>query len=112
MRTALLLMSTALVLTSCSKYQFFTLAGENISKNEKQEFVAENDTFRVIYDFHGDKGPIRVSIYNKSNKPMQVDCSRSAVIAGENSNGYYKNELKLEGEVERNRYNRYSPATI
>jgi len=85
MRTILHLTIVVVLFSSCSKFQYYSLAADNLSKNKKQEFIAENDTCRITYNFYGEKGPIHISIYNKTNKPLQVDWKKSAVIFGDDA---------------------------
>src|SRR5258705_9998756 len=73
-------------------------------KIKKIEFIAENDTCRITYNFCGEKGPIHISIYNKTNKPLQVDWKKSAVIFGENAVSYFTSESKINGEIEKTFY--------
>jgi hypothetical protein len=104
MRTSILFAFVVILFTSCSKYQYYTLSSDNVSKNQKQQFVAENDTCKINYNFSGVKGPISISVYNKTQKPLQVDWKRSAVIVGDSSTSFFEPEMKFSGEVERNRY--------
>lgn len=101
MRSLILLSIIIISFTSCSRYQYFTLQGSNISKSSSGEFVAENDTMRVTYNFNGQGGPVWVSVYNKTDKSLQVDWKRSALIINGNSVSYFSPDMKLTGEVER-----------
>jgi hypothetical protein len=104
MRIVLLLIFTIVLLTSCSKYQYYTLASDNAPKDQKQQFLVENDTCKISYNFSGAKGPISISIYNKTNKPLQIDWKRSALIVGDSSISFFEPQMQFNGEVERNRY--------
>jgi len=103
-RTILLLTIIVVLFSSCSKFQYYTLSADNLSKNEKQEFIAENDTCRIIYNFYGQKGPIHISIYNKTNKPLQIDWKRSAVIFGDEAVSYFTSDSKIDGVIEKTFY--------
>ena len=104
MRTSLLLSLLVILFTSCSKYQYYTLSSDNVSKDQKQQFVAENDVCKITYNFSGAKGPISISVYNKTQKPLQVDWKRSALIIGDSSTSLFEPEMKFSGAIERNRY--------
>jgi hypothetical protein len=104
MRIVLLVIFTIPLLISCSKYQYFTLASNDAPKNQKQQFLGENDTCRITYNFNGQHGPISVSIYNKLSKPLQIDWKRSALIIGDSSASFFEPQVIFNGEVERNRY--------
>jgi hypothetical protein len=113
MRTILLLPFLFFVLTSCKQYQYLTIRGENIDTDEYNDFVMENDTLRVVYNFHGNKGPVQIEIYNKSNEAMRIDWKRSALILDGRPIAYHRSELQVEGSVTRNtpinrRYDRSS----
>lgn len=103
MRTSLPVSIVVILLSSCSKYQYYTLSSDNVPKDQKQQFVFENDTCRVRYDFSGKKGPISITVYNKSIKLLQVDWKRSAVIVGDTATSLFDREVNFSGEIERNR---------
>jgi hypothetical protein len=103
MRTVLLLTFTGILLSSCSKYQYYTLASNNASK-KNQQFVFENDTCKISYSFSGLKGPVSISVYNKTSKPLEVDWKKSALIVGDSSISFFEPQMLFNGEVERSRY--------
>jgi hypothetical protein len=86
-----------IILSSCSPFQYFTLSGNNISKNQKDEFVAENDTLRIVYRFNGYHGPVKITLYNKTNEPIEINWKKSALIFNERATGYYSPNLYLNG---------------
>ena len=49
-------------------------------KNERGDFVQENDTVRISYRFWGENAPVTITIYNKLDEPLYVDWGRSALI--------------------------------
>ena len=51
-----------------------------LQQNERREFVIENDSFEIRYDFESQPSAIRVSIYNKLDRPLFVDWKSSAII--------------------------------
>jgi len=104
MRQVLLLSFFFPFLISCSKYQYISLAGENIQKDQEQQFIDEKDSVRIRYNFNGKNGPVNVTVYNKSTRPVQVDWKRSAVITGDSSVSLFEPQMKFSGEIERNRY--------
>ena len=103
MRIVLLLIFISILLSSCSKYQYYSLASTT-SKNQNQQFLFENDTCKISYSFKGLNGPVSISIYNKTNKPLEVDWKKSALIIGDSSSSFFEPEMILNGEVERSRY--------
>jgi hypothetical protein len=108
MRTTLLLCVIIILLSSCFRYQYLTVASDHLKTNMKNEFVMENDTLVIIYNFHGQGGPFRVHIYNKSNEALQIDWKRSSLIIGDNPLTFFKPEMQIQGVVENNRrFGRY-----
>jgi len=103
MRTVLLLTFIGILLSSCSKYQYYTLASNTASK-KNQQFVFENDTCKISYSLIGLNGPVSISVYNKTNKPLEVDRKKSALIVGDSSSSFFEPQMLFNGEVERNRY--------
>ena len=111
MRTILLFTIIVILFSSCSKFQYYTLASDDLSKNKKQELVAENDTCRITYGFYGENGPVHISIYNKTDKLLEVDWKRSAIIFGEEAVSYLASESKINGEIEKD-FNKESSSSL
>ncbi len=80
MRQFIPLTSIVFLFTGCTTYQYMTVSGKNIRQNERQEFVVENDSIRVKYNFSGEDAPVNVEVTNKLDRPVYVDWSRSALI--------------------------------
>jgi hypothetical protein len=59
----------------------------------------ENETLKVTYRFSGDHGPVKITIYNKTNEPLEIDWRKSALIMNGNAYGYYSPNLLLNGSV-------------
>jgi hypothetical protein len=74
-------------LMGCMKYQYTTVSSNMIS-NEQKEFVHENDSLIVKYNFSGNNCPVRISIENKLATPLFVDWKRSALIVNDLSQSY------------------------
>lgn len=99
MKQYLLFIFIAFSLSSCYYYQYATLSADNISKDSKNELVAETDTLKITYNFNGSKGPVHITIYNKSDKPVQVDWKRSALILDEKPIAYYQPVWNINGDI-------------
>lgn len=95
----LTLLSFVLILLSSCSYQYFTVSGDQVSRNEKNDFVIENDTLRLTYRFSGDQGPVTITIYNKTNEPLEINWKKSALIMNKQAYGYYSPNLFLNGNV-------------
>lgn len=99
MRQFLPLTSIVFLFSSCTTYQYMTVNGKNITPNERREFVMENDSIRVKYNFSGQDAPINVEVQNKLDKPIYVDWSRSALIINDKAISYVPSTIPLSGSV-------------
>jgi hypothetical protein len=100
MRTALLIFFSVIAFSSCNTYRYITIASDNASLNDRNEFVIETDTVSVVYNFHGRNGPVKISVYNKSGHALQVDWKKSALIINDKPVIYYKPDLWIKGSIE------------
>ncbi|OQP51759.1 hypothetical protein A4H97_26475 [Niastella yeongjuensis] len=90
---------------SCTTtFQYATLSSPDVVKNDRHEFVVENDSLKLTYNFSGHEGPIHVSIQNKMGVPVYVDWQRSAIIVDDKPRPYMSAAMKIEGNVEGNSY--------
>jgi hypothetical protein len=94
----LCLLALLVFFSSCT-YQYFTLSADALSKNANNDFVVENDTLKLTYRFSGDHGPVQITIFNKTEKPLEIDWRKSALIMNGKSYGYYSPNLYLSGNV-------------
>lgn len=78
-RRTLFLLFFLLLLAGCSRYQFLSVSSQ-LEKNNKEEYINENDTVRISYKFSGENFPLTVTIYNKLSQPVYIDLRRSLVI--------------------------------
>jgi hypothetical protein len=86
-------------------YQYATISSPDMVKNDKHEFVVENDSLRLVYNFSGKSGPIHISIQNKLGVPVYIDWQRSAIIANDKARPYATPEMKVEGNFQSSAYN-------
>lgn len=100
MKRPLLFPAVMIFLSSCTQYQYLTVSGENISKNEKNEFVSENDTLKVQYSFADYNGKVGITLYNKSAGPLEVDWKKSALIVDGKAYSYYNPNAVIAATVE------------
>lgn len=94
-----------LLASSCSTYQYGTVSSSDMSMNGKQEFVYENDSIRLIYNFNGRNAPINITIQNKLPVPVYIDWQKSALIINDQAISYVPTEMKIEGGVHSSSYN-------
>ncbi|MFV0536117.1 MAG: hypothetical protein ACK5M3_01950 [Dysgonomonas sp.] len=79
----LALLVTLLILTSCSSTYFYaTLDTTNdyVEKVENGDFLLETDSLWIAYCFKGENAPVQITAFNKTNEPLYIDWSRSALI--------------------------------
>jgi len=84
---------------SCASYQYLTLDSAQMPKNAKKEFTWENDTLRVNYNFNGEGGPITISIYNKTDKPLYIDWNKSAMVRDGHASSLSSPTVQVSGSV-------------
>lgn len=91
-----------LSLTSCgSNYLYCTLKTQdsNIKQNSDGSFVLDNDSVEIVYSFNGKDAPLQISVYNKSNQPLRIDWSKSALLIKDKSISYLSNTAYFQGNT-------------
>lgn len=99
MRQFLPLTAIVFLFSGCVTYQYMTVNSKNIAANDRREFIMENDSIRVKYNFNGEDAPINVEVQNKMDKPIYVDWSRSALIINEKAISYVPSNVPVSGSV-------------
>ncbi|MBN9386091.1 MAG: hypothetical protein J0H74_35365 [Chitinophagaceae bacterium] len=66
--------------SSCTTYQYITLGSPEVAQDASKSLTWENDTMRLTYNFHGEGGPISITLANKMDKPLFVNWTKSALI--------------------------------
>jgi hypothetical protein len=99
MRLFILSVLAMLLLASCAPYQYITLNSPEVSKNDKKDFTWENDTLRLTYNFHGEKGLMTLTIYNKTTQPLFINWKRSALIRDGHSISLYNPTVQVTGDA-------------
>ncbi len=67
------------LLSSCSSYQFATL-NSSLEQPFADGFIYENDTLQLHYSFEGMNCPLKFSIYNKLDVPLQINWDQSSLV--------------------------------
>lgn len=90
---------TLLILgTACSRqYQSVTISSKQVILREDGNFIFENDTLRIQYDFHSLNGAMKFSIYNKLASPIYVNWKESAFILGPHFSSYWLDQYVANG---------------
>lgn len=81
----------AMLSTSCtSTYFYSTLETINydVGKVENGDFLYENDSLWIAHCFKGEDAPIQITVFNKTNIPLYVDWSKSALILNSVAHSY------------------------
>lgn len=100
MKKLMILLGTALFLSSCSKYYVSTLESSNTKKSEETgAFIFENDTLAVTYNFNGQNAPINIEFYNKLNQPLYIDWQKSALIKGDRAISFSGKIINFQGSL-------------
>ena len=87
-----------LIATGCNRYQYL-FVDSNLQQNNLNEYVVDNDTVSIRYNYSEANLKLTVSIYNKLMKPLYIDYLRSAIVI---------NNEQLSGPV----YDESQPAFI
>jgi hypothetical protein len=87
------------LLVSCGAYQVMTVSSREIPQNKLGEFVVENDSLVLSYNFNGQNGPITMTIKNKLQQPLYIDWKRSALIINERAISYSPGTMAIEGTL-------------
>lgn len=95
-----------LLLSGCSSYYYSILSSNDRPdiRNAENDFVQENDTLSISYCFYGEDAPVSITIYNKLDKPLYVDWTRSALIIDDVATSYYTETATVEGRTESSSY--------
>lgn len=89
-------------MSSCSSYYYSVLSSTDWEgeRSPDGDFLQENDTVRIAYNFSGEDAPVNISIYNKLDKPLYVDWTRSAIIIDEKTTNYFNGQkVQFNAEV-------------
>lgn len=85
-----------LMLSACTRYQYATISSP-LKQNVKREFVHENDSIQVVYNFNGYSGPVNITVHNKLDMPMFVNWRMSSLIVDGQSKSYYDQVSEIQG---------------
>jgi hypothetical protein len=99
MQITLPFISCLILLASCNRYQYATINSQGLAMNDKQEFVAENDTLKLIYNFNGQDAPINLTIENKLNVPVYIDWRQSSLIVNNKAVSYVPDYMPVSGVI-------------
>lgn len=94
----LLYVTLLLLCTACARqYQSVTISSKQVQLREDGNFIFENDTIRIQYDFHSLNGEMKFSVYNKLASPIYVNWKESAFILGPHFSSYWLDQYVANG---------------
>ncbi|HMH21189.1 MAG TPA: hypothetical protein VK563_05415 [Puia sp.] len=99
MRYLILSLLAIVAFSSCASYEYLTLNSSEMPKNDRKEFTWENDTLRLIYNFHGEGGPMNLTVYNKTNKPLFINWKKSALIQDGHATSLFNAKVQITGSI-------------
>jgi hypothetical protein len=54
---------------------------------------------RVVYNFNGLHGPLKITIFNKTNQPLEINWRKSSLVRGELNYSYFSPDMSLVGTM-------------
>src|SRR5882724_2869629 len=104
MKPHLLLLFLPLAFAACTRYQYVTVSSPDTHKNEKSQFVFDNDSLHLSYDFNGKNGPVNIIFQNKMSRPVYIDWKNSALTVNDSTISYMPQDVSINGYVSTYRY--------
>lgn len=97
MKKYLFVACACLALSSCTNHLVNVLETQSAHvKSDGENFVFENDTLRIVYDFYAEKGSMGFDVYNKLSKPIYIDWRNSAFIVNGERLNYWNDVSETE----------------
>src|SRR5690349_7860336 len=93
-----LILLSLLGFSSCATYQYITLGSPEVATDASKSLSWENDTMRVTYNFHGEGGPISITVGNKMDKPLFVNWTKSALIRDGQAFSLMDRNVQISGD--------------
>jgi hypothetical protein len=91
-----ILVLIVLSLCSCTRYQYVAI-DSNLPRNQQNEYLVENDSMRITYNFQGWEGPLNINIENKGDKPFYINWQKSAVILDGKKYSLWQDRTDIQG---------------
>lgn len=86
--------------SSCSSTYFFsTLDSKNtdVEKQDNGDFLIETESLWIAYCFSGQDAPVRITLYNKLDKPLYIDWKKSALVINDEAFSYAGGKIDFVG---------------
>ncbi len=106
----IVLMCIPFLLGSCTSYYYSILnsGSHRMEKKSEGDFVIENDSVCITYNFGGMNAPIGIHIYNKMGEPLHVDWQKSALILNGEATSYQDKNMPIAGQLSTSSYEFFS----
>lgn len=85
------------VVSSCKSYQYISVNSNQLQRTGNDEFVAENDSVKITYNFSGKNFPVNIRVMNKLDKAIVIDWKRTALIINDQSYSFFREEKVTKG---------------
>lgn len=97
----------AVTAAGCRQYQYITFNSNNLRQEDKsgRDFVIENDSLQIVYNFKGEDAPVNIRVTNKLDRPIAIDWKRSALIVNDQAISYVADKLTTSGTASTNTLN-------
>lgn len=87
---------------SCDSYvQVFETNTNNLNLKKDNNYIFENDSVRITYNFWADKGTMSFAVFNKLKKPLYIDWKKSSFISNTIKINYWADEINTNSVDER-----------
>ncbi|NML23061.1 hypothetical protein HHL16_19440 [Pseudoflavitalea sp. G-6-1-2] len=86
--------------TGCKSYQYISVNSTQLLRTGNDEFVAENDSVKITYNFNGKNLPVNIRVMNKLDKVMVIDWKRTSLIINDQSYSFFREEKVTRGRAE------------
>ena len=93
----MIIMAVFAICSSCSKTYYFHTAADNVMSTDTTQYVFENDTLKITYDFWDNCGRMKFVVYNKLSIPVFIDWKNSALIINDNKFLYWSDVERKTG---------------
>lgn len=94
-----------LFISSCTVYEFMTVGSNQMDMNPRHEFVSNNDSILVIYNFNGENAPVNLVVKNYLNTPVFIDWKLSTMVVNGKAISYNQTSpIKIEGHYDGSAY--------
>lgn len=77
------LIACAFFFTSCRSYQCITVKNNKVEPTAGGDFIFENDSVLISYNFKGENFPVNIRFMNKMDKAVMIDWRNSSLIINE-----------------------------